>query len=177
MPSADKPVGEIYTLFLDYAEIAVTLDDNGLHLLKVIGVDPQAYAFMQVFIADPGLTHILPVGFTVGIQNGFFPFHPSSDRVIVDRHPTQGPMYKDKGQAGQGGWYERACANHDPAENGAKHNGDDIIERRALAECSDARDADQGKGDKKADDGPTNHLQAVEISPLTENCVYPCHSQ
>jgi len=169
--------GEIYTLFFDYAEISITLDDNGLHLLKVIGVDPQAYAFMQVFIADPRLAHILPVGFAVGIQNGFFSFYPSSDHVVVERHPTQGPMYKDKGQTGQGGWYKRACANHDAAENGAKHNDDDIIERRAFAECSYAGDADQGKGNKKADDRPADHLQAVEISPLAENCMYPCHSQ
>jgi hypothetical protein len=86
-------------------------------------------------------------------------------------------MDQDKGQTGQGGRDEGACANYDAAENRAKHNDDDIIERGAFAECSDAGDADQGKSDKKADDGPANHLEAVKILALAENGVYQFHSQ
>ncbi len=84
-------------------------------------------------------------------------------------------MHQYKGETGQGGWKERACADYDAAEYGTEHDDDDVVEGGSLAKGANPGNPNEGQGYDEGEDGPADHLEAIEVFTDSEKCMDQLH--
>jgi Inorganic pyrophosphatase len=103
------------------------------------------------------------------------PFDEPPDQFTPEAQPAQQPMHQYEGKTSQGCWHEWACAHDYPAKNGPEHDHDDIVKGGAFAESTDPCDPDQDKGNEEGEDGPADHLQAIEVLSCSKKHMDQVH--